>query len=298
MLFLVNRVAEAVAEKYPDKAVETLAYQWTRKPPKTMRPRPNVIIRLCSIECCFAHPLAECDQEANRRFVEDLRGWARICDRLWVWNYVTDFRHYLLPFPNLRVRNDNIRLFAENHVRGVFEQDTYNTPSSELAALNGYITAKFLWNPDYDEDTAINEFLEGYYGKAAPFIRRYIDAIHDRVAEENIHMTIWVPPTHPHLTDELLVEADALWQHAEDAVRDDAVLLRRVRIGRISVDYAILERARVAPAAEPLASLARKRFEPFFAALKISGLTRIREWNELNVDEYRSGLARALKLDE
>lgn len=297
VLQLVNRVADAVAERHPGKAIETLAYQWTRKPPKTMRPRPNVIIRLCSIECCFAHPLAECDSEANQRFVEDLRGWAQISERLWVWNYVTDFRHYLLPFPNLRVRDDNIRLFVANNVKGIFEQDTYNTPSSELAALNGYLTAKLLWNPEYDEDTAINEFLEAYYGNAAGPIRTYIDKLHDRVAEENIHMSIWVPPTHAHLTDELLVEADRLWQQAEQAVADQPEVLRRVRIGRMSVDYAILERARLAPDKEPLGPLARERFEPFFEILGPSGLTRIREWTVLDVDEYRQGLAQALGIE-
>lgn len=297
VLHLVNRVADAVAERHPGKAIETLAYQWTRKPPKTMRPRPNVIIRLCSIECCFAHPLAECDSEANQRFVEDLRGWAQISERLWVWNYVTDFRHYLLPFPNLRVRDDNIRLFVANNVKGIFEQDTYNTPSSELAALNGYLTAKLLWNPEYDEDTAINEFLEAYYGNAAGPIRTYIDKLHDRVAEENIHMSIWVPPTHAHLTDELLVEADRLWEQAEQAVADQPEVLRRVRIGRMSADYAILERARLAPDKEPLGPLARERFEPFFEILGPSGLTRIREWTVLDVDEYRQGLAQALGIE-
>ncbi len=59
------------------------------------------------------------------------------------------------------------------HVRGLFEQDTYDTPSGELSALGGYMTAKFLWNPDYDENTAINEFLDGYYGPAAKPIRRW-----------------------------------------------------------------------------------------------------------------------------
>ena len=65
-----------------------------------------------------------------------------------------------MPFPNQRVRNDNIQLYVKNNVKGIFEQDTYNSLSSEMAALGGYMTAKFLWNPDYDEETAIREFLE------------------------------------------------------------------------------------------------------------------------------------------
>ena len=175
VLALVNRVAEAVEKEFPDKAVETLAYQWTRRPPKSLRPRPNVIIRLCSIECCFAHPLDKCDSPANRAFCQDLEGWAKISDRLWIWDYVTDFSHYLLPFPNQRVRDDNIRLFVRNHVRGIFEQDTYNTPHSELAPLGGYLTAKFLWNPNYDEDDRAERVPGGVLrpgGQARPQLPR------------------------------------------------------------------------------------------------------------------------------
>ena len=294
VLQLVNRVAEAVAERYPDKAIETLAYQWTRKPPKTLRPRPNVIIRLCSIECCFSHPLETCDLPANQAFVRDLEGWAQVADRLWIWDYVTDFRHYLLPFPNQRVRNDNIRLFIRNNVRGIFEQDTYNTPNSELAALGGYMTARFLWNPDYDEDTAINEFLDAYYGAAAPSIRQYIDRLHDYAEKENVHCSIWVPPTHGHLTDELLAEAHGLWQAAEESVAGQPKFLERVRIGRLSVDYAILERARSAPDKEPLASLAKQRFAPFIETIPVARISRLMEWQTLDLGKYREDLAKAL----
>jgi len=200
VLQLVNRVAEAVEKEFPDRAVETLAYQWTRRAPRQMRPRGNVIVRLCSIECCFAHSLEDCNGKANRAFREDARAWAKVGKRLWVWDYVTDFRHYLLPFPNQRIRNDNIRFFVRHNVTGIFEQDTYNSPHSELAELGGYLTAKFLWNPDYDEDTALEEFLAGYYGKAAGPIRSYIDLLHDRPQRENIHVNIWAGPESPHLT--------------------------------------------------------------------------------------------------
>lgn len=301
VLLLVNRVAEAVEKEFPEKAVETLAYQWTRRPPKTMRPRANVIVRLCSIECCFAHPLATCDSEANRRFREDTQRWAKVSNRLWVWDYVTDFRHYLLPFPNQRVRDDNIRFFVANNVKGIFEQDTYNTPHSEMAALGGYVTAKLLWNPEYDEQTAIDEFLEGYYGKAAGPIRTYLDLLHDRVEKDNIHVNIWVPPTHPHLTDELLVTADKLWQEAEDLVADAPEVLRRVKLSRMSVDYAILERARLLAGKGELDKTllgppAVRRFEPFMKTFTSCDLTRIMEWQAIDKADYRAKLAAALGL--
>ncbi|MEW6072900.1 MAG: DUF4838 domain-containing protein [Planctomycetota bacterium] len=302
VLALVNRVAEAVAEEFPDQVVETLAYQWTRRPPKTMRLRPNVVIRLCSIECCFAHPLESCDSPANRAFCADLAGWARICDRLWIWDYVTDFSHYLLPFPNQRVRDDNIRLFVRNHARGIFEQDTYDTPASELAGLGGWLTAKYLWNPAYDEETAIAEFLSAVYGPAAAPIGRYLDLLHDHAAKENVHVAIWAAPASPHLPDELLLAADRLWREAEELAAGDEAVLGRVRIARLSVDYAIAERVRAAgppPDAPrtPLAALAVERYRPYVETLAASGITRLHEGRPLDVAAYRAGLAAALGVD-
>jgi hypothetical protein len=260
-----------------------------------MRPRPNVIVRLCSIECCFAHPLDKCDSPANRAFCEDLRGWAKISNRLWVWDYVTDFSHYLLPFPNQRVRNDNIRLFAANNVKGIFEQDTYETPASEMASLGGYLTARFLWNPEYDEELAMREFLDAYYGKATGPIRRYLDLLHDRAEKENTHVVIWAPPKSPHLTDELLSQADGLWESAEQAVAAEPEVLRRVKTSRMSVDYAIVERAREAKDPQsPIRVLAARRFGPFMESLAASGLTHLREGHRLNLEDYRTKLAAAL----
>lgn len=245
VLYLVNRVAEAIETEYPDKAIETLAYQYTRKAPKAMRPRQNVIIRLCSIEACFMHPLDGCDSEENIEFAADAREWAKVSDRLWVWNYVTSFGHYMAPFPNLRVRDDNIRFFIENNVVGIFEQDAYQSYNGEFNSLSGYLNAKLLWDKDYDEDTAINEFLHGVYGDAAKPIRAYIDLLHDKVRDDNIHAGIWIGPQNsPFLTEEIMVKSEQLWDEAEVLVADQTDGLFRVRTARLCHDYAWLEKNR------------------------------------------------------
>jgi hypothetical protein len=301
VLQLVNRVAETLEAEFPDKAIETLAYQWTRKAPKTLRPRRNVIVRLCSIECCFMHPLATCDSKANADFRRDAADWARVADRLWVWDYVTSFSHYLVPFPNLRVRNDNIQFFVANNVRGIFEQDVYNTQHGELSALSGYLNAKLLWNPAYDEDLAINEFLEGVYGPAAKPIRRYIDLLHDKVADENIHADIWVGPVEaPYLSDGLLAEADMWWDQAERLAAKDPATLARVQAARLSPDYAWLERHKGFPyrlrqdafSVEVDPEFTR-RAERFLSVARRAGLTRLDE-GRTSLDAYEAELRETL----
>ena len=106
------------------KRWKRIAYQWTRQPPKNLRPRNNVIIMLCSIECCFSHPLATCDSEQNKNFREDLEGWSKTGARIWVWDYTTDFAAYMLPFPNQRVARPEHpllrRTWREGDLRGGF----------------------------------------------------------------------------------------------------------------------------------------------------------------------------------
>ena len=169
--------------------------------------------------------------------------WGKICNRLWVWNY-TSFSNYFMPYPNLRVRNDNIKFYVRNNVKGIFEQDVYTTLNGELSGLSGYLNAKLLWNPNYDEDTAINEFLDAVYGKAAALVREYIDLLHNHVEAENIHMDIWIGPQHPLLDHGVLELADHIWDVAEARVADQPDVLERVRVARLPVDFAVIERDR------------------------------------------------------
>ena len=40
---------------------------------------------------------------------------------------VTNFRHYVAPFPNWHVLVPNLRFFHQHGVQGVFEEGTYGT---------------------------------------------------------------------------------------------------------------------------------------------------------------------------
>ncbi len=304
VLQLVNQVAGAVRDEFPNQVIDTLAYQWTRKPPKTMRPAPNVIVRLCSIECCFSHSFRKCDSPANRAFVKDVEGWSAMCSRLWVWDYVTSFSNYFVPFPNLRVRAPNIRFFVNHNVRGIFEQDVYTTRHGELSSLSGYVGAKLLWNPRCDAEHAINEFLEGVYGNAAKPIRQYLELIHNKVENDNIHVNIWVGADAPYLDGDILPRADALWDAAEAAVAGDSETLERVRVARLSVDYAIIERARTMGSGAyvmdqerftiAMDPKLRARMQRFLEVAERNGVTAYRESNGA-LASYRQELDAILK---
>ncbi len=251
MLRFVNRVAEDIEKEFPDVFVETLAYQYTRKPPKHARPRDNVIVRLCSIECCFSQPLATGDH--NVAFREDMEGWSEIAKKLYVWDYVTNFSSYMSPHPNLRVLAPNIRFFEKNNVVGLFEQGDYHGNVGDFIRLRAWLLAKLMWDSSQDPEKLIDEFLTGYYGPAAPHLREYLDVINDAGDASGIHLGCFMSRTHSYLRAEDLEKGAAAFDKAVEAVKDDPVLATRVDRAKMSLDYVLLlrhkELERVAKAA-------------------------------------------------
>jgi hypothetical protein len=238
MLAFVNYIAEAVEKDFPKISIDTLAYQYTRKPPKTIKPRPNVIVRLCSIECNFREPL---DHPSNAAFAEDIRGWSKISNRLYIWDYTTDFAHYVQPHPNWFVLGPNIRFFQQHNVKGIFEQGAYQSHGSEMAELRAWVLAQLLWNPQQDDRALIQEFVEGYYGpKAAPYILRYFESMHE--ASRGHNLTCYSPSDAPFLRFEPLSRADKLLADAEAISMGSPEFLPRLRLARLPVRYVWLSR--------------------------------------------------------
>ena len=235
LLYFVNEVARAVKKDFPNALIDTLAYTYTRKPPKTIKAESNVIIRLCSIECCFAHPLE--NDPYNASFARDLKEWSKYCSQLFVWDYTINFHYTETPFPNFRVLAPNIRFFTENSVVGLFEQSNGFCPGGEFDQLRAYLVSRCLWDPSYDVEKGIVEFTDAYYGAAAPHIRAYIKLMHDYVTKNTErHLRIYDRPS-KHYDKKIM---DAAMEHltlAEASVIDDPVLHARVEETLLPVFY-------------------------------------------------------------
>ena len=193
MIRFVNAIADNIRGDYPDVMVDTFAYQYTRKPPKITVPRDNVIVRLCSIECRFSTPLNSGVSKENDAFEEDIKKWSEICNNLFVWDYTTNYAHYLAPFANFDVLQDNMKFFAENNVIGLYEEGNYTAWESdgEFAELRCYLLAKLMWDPSCDVDRHMYEFCEAYYGKGAQGIVDFINYIDENSGGISVDLEPW-----------------------------------------------------------------------------------------------------------
>ncbi|MBL7036980.1 MAG: DUF4838 domain-containing protein [Pirellulaceae bacterium] len=287
MIHFVNQVAEAVEKEFPDAWIETLAYQYTRHPPKTLKPRHNVVPRLCTIECDFSAPLNVSTYEQNQKFVQDIEGWSAITDKLYVWDYTTNFGHYVSPHPNFGCLQGNVQFFRDNHVVGLFEQGAYQAPHAEFAELRAWILAKLLWDPDQDVEPLYRDFFQGYYGPAAKPIRQYFDELQALVTPDENVLRIWYPPTSPYYTDAFFDRAAKLWAEAEALVKDDPALSYNVRMSALPVIYAQLERwpATTIALEERDGVLTPVGIAPEYGALAREFLARIAEGKITHISE-------------
>ena len=283
VLRFVNAVAAEIEEEFPNVAISTLAYQYTRKPPKLVKPRHNVIVRLCSIECSFSKPLAD---ERNKKFQDDIVGWSKVCNRLYIWDYTTNFRHHIMPHPNLRVLGPNVKFFVDHNVKGIFEQGAYTTNGAEMAELRAWVLAKLLWDPTRDGQKLIDEFIEGYYGPAGPHIKAYLELTHDAVEASGDWLGCFSEHTAKFLSFETLSKGWAELKAAEAAVKDDPNLRFRVQVAQLPVMYTFIMRwdemceEAAAPADWPMPQSIKTVYERFVKVAKKKNITRLNEWNE------------------
>ena len=237
-----NAVGEAIEKDYPDTRVVTFAYQYSRRAPKNIKPRGNVWIELCSIECDFAHPL---ESDTDYGFTPDIKEWSKLTRNLTIWNYTTCFSNYIIPYPNIYLVGGDIRFFVKNGAIGLFEQGNSFCNAGDFNSMRLWVMSKLMWNPNLDDKKLVDEFLRGYYGdEIAAIYREYLDTIENRARSVKYAQGCDYVDTLTWMDIHTYNKAATLMQKALDTAKDleeagKALhsLLRKVWLDRLPIDY-------------------------------------------------------------
>lgn len=237
----IIRFVNKIAENFPNHIISTLAYTYSRKPPKLTKPAPNVQIMLCTAELSRNFPI-EVDPE-NAGFIKDLNEWKSITGNIYLWDYVVNFSNNISPFPNLRILQSNIQFFVKNGIREQFQQSNAES-GFEFAELKSYILSRLLWNPYIKTDSIFNDFFRGYYGKAATWIRSYAYQLERESMKIKEPLSIYASPSwysNSFLSEKNIKFYKACFDSAFQAVKNDSVMTAHVAIAYLPLQYAILE---------------------------------------------------------
>lgn len=297
-----------VADQFPDLMISTLAYEYGRKAPLTLRTRKNVNIMLCSIEARRDIPIEEAGDPESMSLAKDFEDWGKIASDIIVWDYVIQFTNLVSPFPNFQVLQPNLKFFSDNGATAMFEQGN-GDGGGEFAELRSYIISKLMWNPDENVDALMNDFLKGYYGSAAIPIRQYIDGMREALLASGKSLRIFGSPNEAsasYLTPELIVRYKQLFDQAEQAVATEPEVLERVRAARMPLNFAIMEQAKKNFTGENGVFIKRgdewvvrpeirSLVDPFVDLCIRTGVTMIKEWGT-TPEAYRSAMYRLFYL--
>ncbi len=288
-----NKIAEALEIEFPDVMFEILPYGYSRPANHKTRPRHNVNIRICSSGTCMLHPFDSCDDKrlapprpdgTKTLFIEDLKEWSRIADRLHIWDYTSNFPLYLMPFPNWRVLQPNLQIMRDHKVKGVFEEaNRARDGGTDFNELRTYLLCKLMWNPDCDIDTHRQEFLEYYYGAAAPYLDEYLNVICDNADRLGCHIYYGTLDRYEYLNDECLAQYNELFDKAEKAVATNGILLARVQKARLSIRFCEIYWHELD---DGRGTYNAEQINKFITDLRAHGISRLDEWCNLEGTFY------------
>jgi len=244
LLDMVNELAAAIKEPYPEVRLETLAYKATEEPPKTMRAADNVIITVADTA---SNPARALSAEGNGAFLDLLKRWKERVKHLWVWDYANAYGVFngSLPLPMARTIYEDLKTYHELGVEGVLVEIGDPWTGSDRDFLY-WMTMKGMDNPDQEYSRLERTFTDGFFGPAGSWIRKYYALLDEAAASEKADNVVAFgghQPSFAFLDLAFLSKASEFFDSAETAVQsvtDDQEALLRVRKARLGLDEAIL----------------------------------------------------------
>ena len=293
VIHFINAVAAEVAKVYPNVPISTLAYRWSMKPPRHVRPAPNVMIRFMTFNRINTYPFDFIKDTPDYAYINK---WAKITQGgVLIWDHMTNFRFYLKPRADLPVLENSIRYFRDKKVKGVMMLANYSNELGSLAAMRTWVTQKLMWNPDWDIKKLAEDYINGFYGeKVAPFILKYNNLL---IREWERHHAANKPGSNFTFSAEFGPAAEKLIEQALAAATDPLVI-KEVEFEKMCLLWHAIEQGAGAAksAEEYLAKITELR--RLLKKYKVSGISESREGqadSQLDQFEYEIGLIDYIK---
>ena len=239
----INAIAEEIEQDYPEILLQTFAYNLTKRPPRTLKPRRNVMVRWCDAydSCDVVRPLSH---PSNARNYEQILGWGKIASHLAVWDYWVTFGYYRFPTPYCMIQciGPDLKLFADMHTETFFcESHEDYEPGENFTALKYWLGYKLMVNPYQPAEPLIQIFMEGYYGAAAPKMNAYLKYLEERIDKQADWLRVHTAPHNLKYLDlDFFVTSEKLFEEAESLVKAGSLEALHVQRERSIVDGALL----------------------------------------------------------
>lgn len=245
LIDFINEIAEDIEKDYPDVLVSTLAYNLTSVPPKTIKPRKNVIIGWCDVYTVsdILRPLSDPLNSRNHR---ELAEWSKVAPRLSIsddyWTPFGYYEHFPSPYSIIQCLGPDIRYFADCHAKSFFAEAYEHLEAGEhFTPLKFWLAHQLLVNPYQPTEPLIKIFMDGYYGKASSAMQDYMNYLHKRIIGESVPQVLREAPHKLKYLDlDFFLNAEKIFDEAESQVKPGTPESQHIRKERLVLDGALL----------------------------------------------------------
>jgi hypothetical protein len=232
----VDAVMNEVHQEFPAHKVVTNGYANRDIPPElaTFNQHSNLVVMFANICACTLHSYDDPHCWQMRRQGQMLEQWAKLCDKVWIYNYnytmlVSKFT--ITPMVH-RVRR-NIPILKQWGLLGFHDQDEADLTLTGLPTR--LVRAALEWDTKTDVDALLDDFYARWFGRAAAPMKSYYDALESAFEKTTAHghedvvlNTIYTP--------QLLKKLEASIKQAEQRVQS-ASEKSHVGVERAMFDY-------------------------------------------------------------
>ena len=225
----VNQVAEIVGKKYPDVLIQTFAYSQTLAAPEKVKVNPNVIIRFCN--STLLNPLRPGTPAA-----ENFKKWHAMAQKFALWGYWkvytgTVVTPYVIPRSNMQ---RELRFCRDYNVMFYYGENEMPYHRS-FYTFQFYLGMHLMVDPDADVEKLTDTFFNGYFGKAAPVMKKYLEYLEKKILglgdiSKNAKFS------NQYLDQAFFDQVNAWLDEAEKLTADDKRSNLHVRWERVPVD--------------------------------------------------------------
>jgi hypothetical protein len=272
---LANALIDEGSKVFPDLQFVCSAYQTFQTPPTGIKPHPRALVDYCVHHRCYTHSVGDLSCPVNARTRGIIEAWRKAGMRVMTYEYSNMLPRFEVRYlPLEKVVADDLRYYASQNGAGYCDEvppkdavfgKVWNkreiVESWRCNFLTHYIQAYFMWAPQSDFETVLDDIGSRFYGKAWPAVREYRRLLREYYGSVDAHFMYGTANAAlgMALFDETRqVRLEKLLSEAEGLVQNDSLTLERVRKEREYFELTFVHSARQYRAMQAAKCVARK----------------------------------------
>lgn len=184
LMVLCNRIAAAVAPKYPEVKFGVLAYVDYTRPPVREKPHPAIVPQIAPITFSRAHPLNDPGEPNNKSMQHLVEGWGKVVPATSYYFYGFYLAEVSSPNPMLTKWGHDIPFIYQRGACRYWQPETLTNFDTSLHAH--WLGLRMAWDPSQKPEAIVEEInsrLYGHAGTAMSAYWRHIDETWFKVPE-------------------------------------------------------------------------------------------------------------------